>query len=107
MCNEIEGSPSGLPPVSSRLGRPARSPDHRDWKVQRSGGVDRATLRARAPKPDPQKSRLSNPGAPAGKANHGRYQEQHDGDKEDDLGDLDGSAGDAAEAQDACDQRDD
>ena len=49
----------------------------------------------------------SDPGAAAHQSDHGRDQEQHDRDEEDDLGDFDRGAGDAAEAQNACDQRDD
>src|SRR5580693_6448571 len=45
--------------------------------------------------------------ASAGQTNHGRDQEQHHGDKEDGLGDLDGHPGDTAKAQNARDQRDD
>ncbi len=47
----------------------------------------------------------SDPGAPARQADHGRDQEQHDRDEEDGLGDFDGRAGDAAEAQNTRDQR--
>jgi len=45
--------------------------------------------------------------APARQTDHGRDQEQHDSNKEDDLGDFDGGSGDAAKAQDAGDQGDD
>ncbi len=44
--------------------------------------------------------------AGAAPADHGRDQEQDDRDEEDDLGDLDRSAGDAAEAQNTGDQCD-
>src|SRR6266481_3223643 len=43
----------------------------------------------------------------ARETHHGRDQKQHDRDKEDDLGDFDRSSGEAAKAQNACDQRDD
>ena len=49
----------------------------------------------------------SDPRASARQTDHRRDQEQDDGDEEDRLGDFDGGAGDAAEAQNACDQRDD
>ena len=67
--------------------------------------VPRASAaRSRCPRNSASDAR---PGAAARQADHGRDQEQHDRDKEDDLGDFDGGAGDAAEAQNACDQRDD
>jgi hypothetical protein len=46
------------------------------------------------------------PRAPARHPDHGRDHEQYDRDEEDDLGDFDGGAGEAAKAQNACDQRD-
>ena len=52
------------------------------------------------------KARLK-PRTPARQSHHGRDQEQDDGDEEDHLGDFDRGAGDAAEAQNARDQRDD
>src|SRR5438105_15964308 len=42
--------------------------------------------------------------APACYTDHGRDNEQHNRDKEEDLGDLDGGAGDTAVAHKSCDQ---
>jgi hypothetical protein len=69
-------------------------------------------VRLSAASPDPAEAatlgrRMSNPGATARETNHGRNQKQHDRDEKDGLGDFDGYSGDAAKAQNACDQRND
>jgi acyl-CoA thioester hydrolase len=79
-------------PASGRGERPQR------------GGAARGH---RAKDRDALRNNSSDPGAAARHADHGREQKQHHGDEEDRLGDFDGYAGDAAEAQNAGDQRDD
>src|SRR5712664_1822101 len=53
------------------------------------------------------KDLASDAGTAPRQTDHGGNQEQHYRDEEDDLGDFDGGSGDAAEAQNACDQGDD
>ena len=53
------------------------------------------------------KDLASDAGTAPRQTDHGGDQEQHYRDEEDDLGDFDGGSGDAAEAQNACDQGDD
>src|SRR6266702_426827 len=80
-----------------------------------SSSVSRRSPRPTAPWPGPRASagtwRCPRSGkrldpAAAGEADHGRDQEQHHRDEEDDLGDFDRRAGEAAEAQDTGDQCD-
>lgn len=66
----------------------------------------RAAARGHRPQRGDALEEISLDPAAAGEADHGRDQEQNDGDEEDDFGDLDRSAGDAAKAEDAGDQRD-
>src|SRR6202521_3846349 len=59
-----------------------------------------------APAPFDSPLRLDT-GSSARQTDHGRDQEQHDRNEEDDLGDFDRGSGDTAKAQNACDQGDD
>ena len=77
--------------------RPISAPASRRWRKR---------MRGRAPRASAARSRCPRDTQSRAPADHGRDRTARR-DKEDRLGDLDGDAGDAAEAQNAGDQRDD
>src|SRR6201996_5109394 len=85
--------------------RPMSAPASMRWRgrMKRSRVPRASAERSRCPR---RSSVLLDPCTSAGEADHGRDQEQHYGDEEDDLGDFDRGAGDAAKTQNARDQRD-